>query len=66
MKDLSQEITKRLADSLDKSGVQEIYIQDNWLTVISLDREQVPVKKVESLARQLRALGYNSNDIDLQ
>ena len=66
MKDLSQVIPKRLADSLDKLGVQEIYIQDNWLTVISLDREQVPAKKVESLARQLRALGYDFNDIDLQ
>ena len=66
MKDLSQVIPKRLADSLDKSGVLEIYIQDNWLTVISLGREQVPDKKVESLARQLRALGYDFNDIDLQ
>ena len=66
MKDLSQVIPKRLADSLDKSGVLEIYIQDDWLTIVSVDREQVPAKKVESLARQLRALGYNFNDIDLQ
>ena len=66
MKDLSQVIPKRLADSLDKSGVLEIYIQDEWLTIVSVDREQVPSKKVESLARQLRALGYDFNDIDLQ
>ena len=66
MKDLSQVIPKRLADSLDKSGVQEIYIQDEWLVIVSEEREQVPAKKVESLARQLRALGYNFNDIDLQ
>lgn len=66
MKDLSQIIPKRLADSLDKSGVLEIYIQDEWLTIVSVDRDQVPDRKVESLTKQLRELGYSFNDIDLQ